>query len=323
MGRVALLATVRHRAGARGRRPRAAICRRCPTSASPTAARTARRRRTKSAAASCSPATAARASRRPSYLKFMSHTCVGEPGHLLRHHGPRDLHVLGLRQRQPGDRRRLRGHPRGHAGRHDLRRRRGDALQPRRRVRHHVRDVAPLQRPARAHARARSTRTRDGLVVGEGAGTLVLESYERARRRGAHIYAEILGYGTNCDGTHVTNPSADGMAGAMQLALADAQLTPDRHRLRQRARHRRPRSATSPRARRRCQVLGEHVPVSSTKGFTGHTLGACGAIEAAFCIAMMREGWLAPNRTLDSVDDAAPLDYVRQRAARRQAAHRA
>jgi 3-oxoacyl-[acyl-carrier-protein] synthase II len=152
---------------------------------------------------------------------------------------------------------------------------------------------------------------RDGLVVGEGAGTLVLESYERARARGAHIHAEILGYGTNCDGTHVTSPSAEGMAGAMRLALRDAGLSPDRigyvnaHATATDVGDIAESTATR-------EVFGDRVPVSSTKGFTGHTLGACGAIEAAFCVAMMNEGWLAPNRTLDRVDPrCAALDYVR------------
>ena len=151
---------------------------------------------------------------------------------------------------------------------------------------------------------------RDGLVVGEGAGTLVLESYEHARAGGAQIYAEILGYGTNCDGTHVTNPSVEGMAGAMRLALRSARLTPDRvdyvnaHATATEVGDIAESLATA-------KMLGSEVPISSTKSFTGHTLGACGAIEAAFCIAMMQEGFLAPNRTLEQVDArCAKLDYV-------------
>ena len=151
---------------------------------------------------------------------------------------------------------------------------------------------------------------RDGLVIGEGAGPFVLESYEHARARGAHIYAEILGYGTNCDGTHVTNPSAVGMAGAMKLALRDAGL--DRSRIDYVNAHA---TATEvgdiAESIATAEVIGPDVPISSTKSFTGHTLGACGAIEAAFCIAMMQEGWIAPNRTLDEVDSrCAKLDYV-------------
>jgi 3-oxoacyl-[acyl-carrier-protein] synthase II len=153
-------------------------------------------------------------------------------------------------------------------------------------------------------------KSRDGLVIGEGAGTFVLESYERAKARGAHIHCEILGYGTNCDGTHVTNPSKDGMAGAMRLALADAKLSHEKidyvnaHATATEVGDIAESHATA-------AVLGDQVPISSTKSFTGHTLGACGAVEAAFCVAMMREGWLAPNRTLDEVDErCAKLDYL-------------
>jgi 3-oxoacyl-[acyl-carrier-protein] synthase II len=151
---------------------------------------------------------------------------------------------------------------------------------------------------------------RDGLVIGEGAGTLVLESYERARARGAHIHAEILGYGTNCDGTHVTSPSVSGMADAMRLALRDAGLSPDQIEY-VNAHATATEVGDIAESHAMLEVLGDKVPVSSTKGFTAHTLGACGAIEAAFCIAMMNEGWLAPNRTLTMVDPrCAPLDYV-------------
>lgn len=151
---------------------------------------------------------------------------------------------------------------------------------------------------------------RDGLVIGEGAGTLVLEDYERARRLGKHIYAEITGFGTNCDGTHVTNPSRDGMRGSMELALRSARCTADSidyvnaH-------------ATGTtigdiaESQATYAVFGDRVPVSSLKGHLGHTLGACGAIELAFAIVMLREGWIAPTRNLEVVGEhCAPLDYV-------------
>ncbi len=152
---------------------------------------------------------------------------------------------------------------------------------------------------------------RDGLVIGEGAGTLVLESLEHATARGAKIHGEIVGYGTNCDGGHLTDPSSDGMARVMRLALGDAGVSPaaidyvNAH------------GTATPQgdvaeSRATYEVFGDRVPVSTTKGFTGHTLGACGAIEAAFGLAMMRDGFLAPNRNLDEVDPlCAPLDYVR------------
>lgn len=151
---------------------------------------------------------------------------------------------------------------------------------------------------------------RDGLVVGEGAGTLVLEDYERAKRLGKRIYAEILGFGTNCDGTHVTNPSSDGMRGAMELALGSARCGPEAidyvnaH-------------ATGTiigdiaESQATYAVFGNRVPVSSLKGNLGHTLGACGAIELALSISMLREGWIAATRNLEVVDErCAPLDYV-------------
>ena len=152
---------------------------------------------------------------------------------------------------------------------------------------------------------------RDGLVVSEGAGTLVLEEEERARRRGAHIHGEVIGFGTSCDGQHVTQPSADGMAMAMKNALADARIAPDdvgyinAHA-----------TATDigdiTESQATLQVFGDKVPISSTKGHTGHTLGACGALESAFCLAMMNEGFLVPTKNLDKPDPrCAPLRYLR------------
>lgn len=154
-------------------------------------------------------------------------------------------------------------------------------------------------------------RDRDGLVVGEGAATLVLEDWGRARRRGAHIYGEIAGYGTSCDGTHITAPSPDGMQSAMTLALEDARANAtDVDYVNAHA------TATEVgdlgEAEASWRVFSDDVPLSSTKGFTGHTLGACGAIETTFCLAMLRDGFLAPNRNLSNVDPrCAPLAYVR------------
>jgi len=152
---------------------------------------------------------------------------------------------------------------------------------------------------------------RDGLVVGEGAATLVLEEREHARARGARILAEIVGYGTNCDGRHLTSPDQDGMRGVMELALADARIAPcdvdyvNAHGTATEAGDIAESHATH-------QVFASAVPVSTLKGHLGHTLGACGAIEAWLAIEMGREGWIAPNRNLDEVDPrCAPLDYVR------------
>ena len=153
-------------------------------------------------------------------------------------------------------------------------------------------------------------KNRDGLVIGEGAGTLILEEYEHALRRGAKIYAEMVGYGTNTDGTHITQPNKSTMRRAMELALESAGLAPDRigyvntHGTATNAGDIAESHATY-------EVFGGKVPVSTLKNYIGHTLGACGAIEAWTSINMMREGWLAPNINLTEVDPAcAPLDYI-------------
>jgi 3-oxoacyl-[acyl-carrier-protein] synthase II len=151
---------------------------------------------------------------------------------------------------------------------------------------------------------------RDGLVVGEGAATLVLEEYEHALERGATILAEIVGFGTNSDGAHITQPEAATMADALRLALADAKL---------------PASAIGyvsahgtatdrgdvAESQATAEVLGSGVPISSMKSYLGHTLGACGAIEAWWAIEMMRRNWFAPTVNLAVPDPAcAPLNHV-------------
>jgi 3-oxoacyl-[acyl-carrier-protein] synthase II len=151
---------------------------------------------------------------------------------------------------------------------------------------------------------------RDGLVVGEGAGCLLLEEYEHARKRGARIWAEVLGFGNHCDGSHLTNPDAAGMVRAMRTALDEAQLTIEdighvnAHATGTQAGDLAEASATH-------QVFGETVPVSSLKGFMGHTLGACGAIEAIATVVMINEGFIAPTRNLEEPDpEIAPLQHV-------------
>jgi 3-oxoacyl-[acyl-carrier-protein] synthase II len=140
----------------------------------------------------------------------------------------------------------------------------------------------------------------------------VLEEYERAKAAGKRMHAEILGFGTNSDGVNITSSSEEGMRDAMALALRDARLTPaDIGYVNAHA------TATDvgdvAESRATLAIFGDRVPVSSLKGHIGHTLGACGAIEAALGIRMMHSDAIVPTRNLDNVDPkCAPLDYVRR-----------
>jgi 3-oxoacyl-[acyl-carrier-protein] synthase II len=151
---------------------------------------------------------------------------------------------------------------------------------------------------------------RDGLVIGEGAGCLILEDLEQAEARGATIYAELVGFGTNSDGCHVTQPNADTMRKAMQLALQDAGLQPaDIGYINAHGTGTAQGDVAESQAT--LSVFGSSTPISSLKSYMGHTLGACGALEAWISIEMMREGWFAPTINLDQLDAAcAPLDYI-------------
>ena len=154
-------------------------------------------------------------------------------------------------------------------------------------------------------------RDRDGLVVGEGAGTLVLEDLEHARARGARIYAELTGFGTNGDGTHITNPDVRGMQTVMELALKDAGLGPAEIGY-VNAHGTATETGDIAESLATYRVFGDRAPISSLKSYLGHTLGAGGALEAWLTILMLREGWVAPTLNLDSPDPrCAPLDYVR------------
>lgn len=151
---------------------------------------------------------------------------------------------------------------------------------------------------------------RDGLVVGEGAATLVLEEYEHAKARGAKIYAEIVGFGCNSDGLHVTQPAAETMAIAMQQALEDAQLPPES--IGYISAHG---TATDrgdvAESQATASVFKDKVPISSMKSYLGHSLGACGAIEAWWAIEMMHNQWFAPTINLEQIDPACGvLDYI-------------
>lgn len=152
--------------------------------------------------------------------------------------------------------------------------------------------------------------SRDGLVIGEGAATLVLEEREHALARGATILAEVVGFCENTDGTHITNPNAETMAGALKGALADAGISADQigyvngHGTATKAGDIAETTATY-------AVFNRAVPISSTKSYTGHTLGACGSLEALLTILMQREGWFHPTLNLTTPDpNCAPLDYL-------------
>ena len=153
-------------------------------------------------------------------------------------------------------------------------------------------------------------RDRDGLVIGEGAGTLILEDLEHARARGAPIHAEVVGYGTNSDGRHVTQPEADTMRVAMELALDSAAL--ESEAVGYVSAHG---TATDrgdvAEARATREAFGRPVPTSAFKSFTGHTLGACGVLEAWVAIRSMNEGWFHGTMNLDSVDtECEGLDHI-------------
>jgi 3-oxoacyl-[acyl-carrier-protein] synthase II len=153
-------------------------------------------------------------------------------------------------------------------------------------------------------------KNRDGMVSGEGACTLILEDYEHAVKRGAKIYAEIVGFGTNTDGTHITHPNRATQAQAMRLALDNAGLDSsvigyvNTHGTATAAGDITESWATF-------DVFNRAIPASTLKNYIGHTLGACGAIEAWVSINMMNEGWFAPNINLNEVDpQCGPLDYI-------------
>lgn len=153
-------------------------------------------------------------------------------------------------------------------------------------------------------------RDRDGLVIGEGGGMLVLESLDHALARGARIHAEIVGFGSNSDGTHITRPEASTMRIAMEMALADANLPPQAigyvngHG-----------TATEQGDIAETQathgLFGSRMPISSQKSYLGHTLGACGVLESWFSIEMLNRDWYAPTLNLRNVDPrCGELDYL-------------
>jgi len=170
-------------------------------------------------------------------------------------------------------------------------------------------------------------RGRDGFVVGEGAGTLVLESLTRARRRGARILGEIRGYGATSDAFHITKPSPDGEGGAraMRLALKDAGLAPEA------IDYINAHGTSTPagdveESKAVAQVFGAHALdhrlwVSSTKSMMGHLLGAAGAVEATMCLKAIETGLVPPTINLEDPDPECVLDFVPLRARERRVHH--
>ena len=157
-------------------------------------------------------------------------------------------------------------------------------------------------------------RDRDGFVMGEGSAVLILEARSRAIARGAPIYGEVLGYGLTNDAHHMTAPLPDGSQAArsITLALADAEIAPnDVTYVNAHGSSTPLNDPTETLAIKR--VFGDHayrMPVSSTKGYYGHALGASGAIEAAICALALRNRWVPPTVNLQTPDEACDLDYV-------------
>ncbi|HEX8275307.1 MAG TPA: beta-ketoacyl-ACP synthase II [Longimicrobiaceae bacterium] len=187
--------------------------------------------------------------------------------------------------------------------------------------------LAPLCYGAFAIIRAMSTRNddperasrpfdaeRDGFVMGEGAATLVLEELEHARRRGARIYGEVLGYGTSNDAHHMTAPRPDGSqaARAMRSAMRTGGIGPaDVDWVNAHASSTPLNDSTESRVIR--EVLGEHADralVSGTKGYHAHCLGATGAVEAAISMLAIQRGWIPPTLNLESPGEGCDLRYV-------------
>jgi 3-oxoacyl-[acyl-carrier-protein] synthase II len=155
---------------------------------------------------------------------------------------------------------------------------------------------------------------RDGFVIGEGAATLIIEELEHARNRGAHIFAEVLGYSLNNDAFHMTSPLPSGESSirAMREALADAELAPGQiDYINAHASSTQMNDNTETMAIK--QVFGDHakrLPVSGTKAYTGHPLGATGAIEAAICALAIDRKWVPPTLNRENPDPACDLDVI-------------
>lgn len=163
-------------------------------------------------------------------------------------------------------------------------------------------------------------RERDGFVMSEGGGTIILEELDYAKRRGARIYAELVGFGMSADANHITSPTLDGPIRCMSIALNDAKLDPrDVDYINAHGTSTPQNDVNETRAIK--EVLKNHadnVLVSSTKSMTGHLLGAAGAIESAFTVLSLYHGIIPPTINLDYPDPECDLDYVPNQARERK-----
>jgi 3-oxoacyl-[acyl-carrier-protein] synthase II len=151
---------------------------------------------------------------------------------------------------------------------------------------------------------------RDGMTVGEGAATLILEDLEHARARGAKIHAEVVGFATNTDGKHLTQPTAETMAMTIRLALEDAGL-PAQEVGYVNAHGTATELGDIAESQATLSIYARPVPISSLKSYIGHTLGACGSIEAWVTVEMLNSDWYAPTVNLEHIDPrCAELDYI-------------
>jgi 3-oxoacyl-[acyl-carrier-protein] synthase II len=153
---------------------------------------------------------------------------------------------------------------------------------------------------------------RDGFVIGEGAGVVIVEEMESALRRGAKVYAELIGYGSNIDSFHITEPDWENQGRCLKLALADATISPaDVEYINAHGTSTVINDVSETKAIK--AVLGEHskkVPISSNKSMLGHLLGAAGGVEAIFTILAIRDGIIPPTINYDTPDPECDLDYV-------------
>ena len=161
-------------------------------------------------------------------------------------------------------------------------------------------------------------KARDGFVMGEGAGLMVLEELEHAKRRDARIYAEIVGYGMSADAYHITQPAPDGAVRSMRLALKDAKVTPSQVDYINAHGTSTPAGDVNETVAVKT-VFNEHarrLPVSSTKSMTGHLLGAAGGIESVITVLAVTRGILPPTINYETPDPECDLDYVPNTARR-------